>query len=367
MPTALAWPMSSKRYNWAFEADPEPALNNRVISCPRGKCLGGSSSINGMVYVRGHRSTFDEWHELGATGWDYKSILPYFIKAENWNGRDPCPYRGKNGPLHVKFGDNAAGTDLYSLFERAGAEAGYGTTEDYNAHRQEGFGKMAMTVFHDGPKKGMRCSTSSAYLHPTLKSHGDLLHVKTNVTTKKIIFHRKKKNGTASDNPKAVGVQYVHDDNLGTVHEIFAQKEVILCAGAIQSPQLLQVSGIGDRNHLTAIGLKGDEIIVDNPFVGQNLQDHLELYFQQEVSHGSLAPVVSSYWEQFKIGLRWILYRDGLGATNQFESAAFVRSSPTKTFPDVQFHFLPVGISYDGVSLAPSDTGHSMQVRVLLN
>lgn len=362
MPTALAWPMTSKRYNWAFEADPEPTLNNRIISCPRGKGLGGSSSINGMVYVRGHAATFDQWHhEMGALGWDYASVLPYFVKAECWKGPH-SQYRGKDGPLHNKFGDNAAQTELFDLFVQAGAEAGYGSTADYNASRQEGFGPMAMTVFHSGPNKGMRCSTASAYLHPALERHGDLLHVRTNAMTRKIIFDN---NQTTATEPKAIGVEYVEGDNPEKVRQVRAKKEVILCAGSIQSPQLLQVSGIGDKDHLLAIGLAEDEIIVDNRHVGQNLQDHLELYFQQEVIPPiSISPVMRSYWQQFKVGWEWIFFRRGLGATNHFESAAFVRSSPDKTFPDVQFHFLPIGISYDGVSLAPSSTGHSMQVHV---
>jgi len=364
--TALAWPMASSRYNWGFLAEPEPALNNRRVTCPRGKGLGGSSSINGMVYVRGHPNDFDRWaDELGATDWSFRHVLPYFRKAEHWQGGDDYPYRGTDGPLHVKFGDNAANTPLFDCFMKAGDEAGYGTTPDYNGQRQEGFSRMPMTVFHSGPMKGLRCSTASAYLHPALQKYGDRLTVKTSAMTKKILLEHQEKSHSQNSNtrestPIAVGVEY--NDNSGQVHQIRANKEVIIAAGSIQTPQLLQVSGIGDPNHLDSIGVP---VTVANPNVGQNLQDHLELYFQQEVLPPiSIAPVIGSYWKQLLLGLEWIFNRTGLGATNHFESAAFVRSSSTKTYPDVQFHFLPVGLSYDGQSLAQSKSGHSMQIHV---
>lgn len=357
MPTALAWPMSSPRYNWGFLAEPEPALDNRRVTCPRGKGLGGSSSVNGMVYVRGHPEDFQKWEEMGATNWGYRHVLPYFKKAENWQGGSNT-YRATDGPLHVKFGDNAANTPLFDLFIKAGGEAGYGTTDDYNAQRQEGFGSMPMTVFHSGPMKGLRCSTASAYLHPAIKAAADKLVVKTQVMTRKVLL------GPDADNPqgqpRAVGVEYI--DSNGKTHELKANKEVILSAGSIQTPQLLQVSGIGDASHLESIGVRP---LVKNSNVGQNLQDHLELYFQQEVlTPISIAPIMSSYFKKLQLGLQWILTRTGLGATNHFESAAFLRSSSSKSYPDVQFHFLPVGVSYDGVSLADSKSGHSMQVHI---
>ena len=355
MPSALAFPMSHSRYNWDFSAEPEPALKGRVVSCPRGRGLGGSSSINGMVYVRGHPEDYNTWERLGATGWNYNSVLPYFAKAENWQGGNRVPYRGTEGPLHVKFGDNAAQTPLWNAFVQAGIQAGYGTTEDYNAQRQEGFSEMAMTVFHSGPLKGMRCSTASAYLHPALAQYPDRLTVQTQAMTQSIVFDAE------SATPRAIGVEYM-DTKTGTTQRIMANKEVILCAGAIQTPQLLQVSGIGDPHHLESIGVA---TIVPNQHVGQNLQDHLELYFQQEVKPAiSIAPIIASYFQKFKLGLEWILTRQGLGATNHFERCAFVRSSPDKSYPDVQFHFIPVGISYDGVTLAQSPSGHSMQIHV---
>lgn len=344
-----------------------------MISCPRGKVLGGSSSINGMVYVRGHSKDFDGWQELGADGWGYANVLPYFKRAENWNaGRGgeegeggiselESYYRGKDGPLHVKNGDNAASTPLFEAFIKAGGEAGYGIARDYNSQRQEGFGPMAMTIFHDGPLKGMRCSTSSAYLHPALQQYGDKITVNTGVLAKRILFDNVATSSTSMEKKaRAVGVEY--NDASGNTHQIMAEKEVIACTGSIQTPQLLQVSGIGDEEHLQSIGV---ETIFHNEHVGQNLQDHLELYFQQEVIPPiSIAPVMSSRFQQLKLGLQWILTRTGLGATNHFESAAFVRSSSDKTYPDIQFHFLPVGVSYDGVTLAKSKSEHSMQIHI---
>ena len=309
-----------------------------------------------MVYVRGHPKDFQRWEELGATNWDYHHVLPYFKKAENWQGGSNI-YRATDGPLDVKFGDNPANTLLFDAFIQAGGEAGYGTTDDYNAQRQEGFSRMPMTIFHSGPMKGLRCSTASAYLHPALRTYRDKLQVETQVVTHKVMLESC---GGGLGAPRAVGVEY--SDSSGKLHELKANKEVILSAGSIQTPQLLQVSGIGNPSHLKSIGVVPR---VENPNVGQNLQDHLELYFQQEVLPPiSIAPVMSSYIKKLQLGLQWIFTRTGLGATNHFESAAFVRSSSSKSYPDIQFHFLPVGISYDGVSLADSKSGHSLQVHV---
>lgn len=310
-----------------------------------------------MVYVRGHPSDFDNWEKLGAQGWNYNNVLPYFRRAEHWQGGENLPYRGVDGPLHVKFGDNAANTPLFEAFIKAGDEAGYGTIDDYNASRQEGFGKMAMTVFHSGKNKGMRCSVASAYLHPTLAEHGDSLSVVRDAYAQRILFDGSRN----CDPPRAIGIEYFDAKSCDT-KQIMVNKEVIVCTGSIQTPQLLQVSGIGDQEHLKSIGV---DIVCDNPNVGQNLQDHLELYFQQEVKPPiSIAPVMSSPLKQLMLGLEWIFSRTGLGATNHFESCAFVRSSSKKTYPDIQFHFLPVGLSYDGVTLAHSKTGHSMQIHI---
>jgi len=205
----------------------------------------------------------------------------------------------------------------------------------------------------------LRCSAASAYLHPAIKKHGDKLVVQTDVMTQRILFDCAARS-MDGDKPVAKGVEYI--DSSGASRQILAKEEVIVCAGSIQTPQLLQISGIGRREHLESIGV---ETVYHNEHVGQNLRDHLELYFQQEVKQPiSIAPLMTSRLRQLKLGLEWILTRQGLGSTNHFESAAFVRSSPKKDYPDVQFHFLPVGLSYDGITLAESKTGHSMQIHI---
>ena len=290
-----------------------------------------------MVYVRGHPEDFNSWENLGALGWSYNNVLPYFCRAENWAHGEDLPYRGTDGPLHVKNGDNAAKTQLFEAFIKAGDEAGYGITQDYNAARQEGFCKMAMTVFHSGPNRGMRCSAASSYLHPALKKSAGNLSVLTHAHTQKVLFD----NVGNNDQPTAVGIEYT-DTKYGLTRQIMAKKEVIICTGSIQTPQLLQCSGIGDTELLESIDV---DPIYHNPNVGQNLQDHLELYFQLEVKPPiSIAPLLRNPLRQLKLGMEWILTRKGLGATNHFESCAFIRSSPSKKYPDVQFHFLPVGL-----------------------
>ena len=383
MPTALAMPMHFEKYNWKYIAEPEPNLNGRIIHCPRGKGLGGSSSINGMVYVRGHKLDFDYWEsKYGANGWNYENVLPYFKRAENWGGYNSdddtveTDYRGKHGPLHVKFGNNACNTPLFDAFVNAGIDAGYGYTSDYNASKQEGFGSKAMTVYHSGSNQGKRCSTASSYLHPTLARYPNLLNVETNAYIQRIIWDFELSVGNNDQNktiektspPRAVGIEY--KDISGVLQRVPVNKEVIICAGAIESPHILQVSGIGDPNHLQRVfNNSGDSaernVVVANRNVGLNLQDHLELYFQQEVSKPvSMTPIVQSYLRKLLVGIEWIFWNrnTGLGSTNHFESAAFVRSSSKQPYPDVQFHFLPVAVSYDGQSITPSNSGHSMQV-----
>ena len=382
IPTALAMPMHYNKYNWKYVIEPSKHLNNRIIHCPRGKGLGGSSSINGMVYVRGHHMDFDLWDtKYGATGWNYSNVLPYFMKAENWEGYNTndggedketmSTYRGKFGPLHVKNGVNACNTPLYDAFIQAGVEAGYGYTSDYNGSRQEGFSRKAMTVYHSGNKKGQRCSTSSAYLHPAVVKHPNLLSVETNSNIQRIMWdfeisdgRNNKKDDTTKKPPRAVGIEYI--DKSGTLQRLPVNKEVILCAGAIESPHILQVSGVGNPSHLQQIH---QDVVVNNPNVGMNLQDHLELYFQQEVLKPiSMTPIVTSNLRKLWVGIEWLLgRRNGLASTNHFESAAFVRSSPQMTYPDIQFHFLPVAVSYDGQSITPSNSGHSMQIHIGCN
>jgi choline dehydrogenase len=336
MPTALSIPMNTEKYAWQFHTEPEPYLNNRRMHCPRGKVLGGSSSINGMVYVRGHARDFDEWAEHGATDWDYQHCLPYFRKADDW-AFGTNDYRAQGGPLSVNNG-NQMQNPLYRTFIEAGVQAGYLSTEDYNAQQQEGFGPMHMTV-----KNGLRWSTANAYLKPVLKRLN--LQVITQAMTQCILFEGK----------RAVGVSFLKG---GQEQQAKARLEVILSAGAIGSPQLLQVSGIGPATVLQDAGVP---VVHDLPGVGENLQDHLEFYFQfrckQPITlNGQLDP-----WHKFLIGARWLLKRDGLGATNHFESCAFIRSKPGIEWPDIQYHFLPAAMRYDGRS---AFDGHGFQVHV---
>ncbi len=323
MPTALSIPMNTKKYAWQFETEPEPYLDNRRMHCPRGKVLGGSSSINGMVYVRGHARDFDEWQEQGAEGWDYRHCLPYFKKAETWafGGDD---YRGDQGPLGVNNGNNMK-NPLYKAFVDAGVDAGYFATDDYNGARQEGFGAMHMTV-----KNGRRWSTANAYLRPAMER--DNLTVVTHALVHKVLL----------DGKQATGVRYEKD---GKTVDVQASREVLLCAGSIGSPHLLQLSGIGNREVLEQAGIPLNHEL---PGVGGNLQDHLEFYFQfrckQPVSlNGKL-----DWWNKLKIGVRWLLKKDGLGATNHFESCGFIRSKAGVEWPDLQYHFLPAAMRYDG-------------------
>ncbi|USD23554.1 choline dehydrogenase [Microbulbifer variabilis] len=336
MPTALSIPMNTDKYAWQFMTEPEPYLDNRSMHCPRGKVLGGSSSINGMVYVRGHAKDFDEWAQHGAEGWDYAHCLPYFKRSETWafGGDD---YRGDEGPLGVNNGNEMA-NPLYGAFIEAGKEAGYDYTADYNGEQQEGFGPMHMTV-----KDGKRWSTANAYLKPAMQRPN--LSVLTHATVHKVILEGK----------RAVGIKL---ERKGKILEFKARQEVILSAGPIGSPHLLQLSGIGDPDTLAEAGI---ELQHELPGVGQNLQDHLEFYFQfrcnQPISlNGKLDP-----WNKFLIGARWILKKDGLGATNHFESCGFIRSKENVEWPDLQYHFLPAAMRYDG---REAFDGHGFQVHI---
>lgn len=342
MPTALSIPMNSDKYAWQFETEPEPHLDNRRMHCPRGKVLGGSSSINGMVYVRGHAKDFDEWAEQGAHGWDYQHCLPYFKKAETWAfGGDS--YRGEQGPLGVNNG-NGMKNPLYQAFIDAGQEAGYDFTDDYNGAQQEGFGKMHMTV-----KNGRRSSTANAYLRPALaKSKARAkpnLHVVTHATVQKVTL----------DNKRATGIRYLHKGKLVTAT---ARKEVILSAGSIGSPHLLQLSGIGPREVLQQAGV---EVQHELPGVGENLQDHLEFYFQFKCKQAITLNGKLDWFNKGLIGVQWILNKSGLGATNHFESCGFIRSKAGVEWPDLQYHFLPAAMRYDGRA---AFKGHGFQVHI---
>ena len=336
MPTALSYPMANPKYNWGYNSESEPALDGRSITCPRGKVMGGSSSINGMVYVRGHACDFDEWEAAGAKGWGYKNCLPYFKRAETWRGGKD-DYRGGEGPLGTGGGNNMK-NPLYSAFIKAGDEAGYGTTTDYNGYRQEGFGPMHMTV-----SGGVRESTSRAYLDP-VRSRSNL-HVVDKSLVQKLIF----------DGKKAVGVAYVRR---GSQHTAYTRGEVILSAGAIGSPAILQMSGIGPKAILKEAGV---DQLHDLPGVGDNLQDHLEVYFQFHCKQKITLNNKLGLFAKALIGIRWVLFKSGLGATNHFESCAFIRSKPGLKSPDIQYHFLPAAMRYDGT---PSIKGHGFQVHV---
>lgn len=336
MPTALSIPMNSKKYAWQFESQPEPFLDDRRMHCPRGKVLGGSSSINGMVYVRGHAKDFDEWQQHGAQEWDYAHCLPYFKKSEDW-AFSANEYRAKDGPLGVNNG-NEMKNPLYRAFIDAGVEAGYFETQDYNAGQQEGFGPMHMTV-----KNGVRASTANAYLRPAMVRNN--LTVITHALVHKVLLEGK----------KAVGVRYEHK---GKVVDISAQKEVILSAGSIGSPHILQLSGIGPKAALEAANI---EVKHDLPGVGENLQDHLEFYFQFKCKQPITLNGKLDWWSKLLIGTRWILSKKGLGSTNHFESCGFIRSKASVEWPDLQYHFLPAAMRYDGKE---AFAGHGFQVHV---
>ncbi len=340
MPSALAIPMNMPRYNWGFESEPEPWLDNRRLDCPRGKVLGGSSSINGMVYVRGHGADFDEWEEHGAKGWGYRHCLPYFRRAETWTEGeegDGDEYRGGDGPLTTSNG-NGMISPLYGAFIDAGKQAGYLETDDYNGYQQDGFGPMHMTAAN-----GVRASTANVYLKPVMGRKN--LRIIMFAECDRILM----------DGTKATGVRYRRDGGYIDVH---ADKEVILSAGSVGSPVILQRSGIGPAHVLRNAGV---EVIADRPGVGANLQDHLEVYFQFECNEPITLNGQLSLFNKALIGARWLLFKDGLGATNHFESCGFVRSKPGIKWPDIQFHFLPAAIRYDG---RLAFDGHGFQVHV---
>lgn len=338
MPAALSYPMNMRLYDWGYKSEPEPHLGGRQLACPRGKVIGGSSSINGMVYVRGHARDYDTWAEMGATGWGYADVLPYFKRLESWHsgghGGD-ADWRGKDGPLHVSRGPRQ--NPLYAAFVEAGRQAGYQTTDDYNGEKQEGFGPMEQTVHN-----GRRWSAANAYLRPALKrKYCELVRG----LAEKIIMTE----------GRATGVQIKRGSTSQIIH---ARKEVILASGSINSPKLLMLSGIGPGAHL---GEHGIELVADRPGVGQNLQDHLELYIQMAASQ----PItLFKHWNLFSkalIGAQWLFTKTGLGASNQFESAGFIRSQSGIEYPNIQFHFLPMAVRYDGKAAAE---GHGFQAHV---
>jgi choline dehydrogenase len=335
MPAALSIPMNSEIYSWGYVSEPEPHLNGRRVLCPRGKVLGGSSSINGLVYVRGHPLDFERWEEEGAKGWGYRNVLPYFRRAESFRGGGDA-WRGDAGPLATAPGRKC--NPLYDAFIEAGREAGYQVSADLNGERQEGFGPLDMTV-----RDGVRASTANAYLRPAMKRPN--LRVVTHALATRIAFEGR----------RAVGV---YCRRRGRVQKIVARREVILCGGPINSPQLLKLSGIGPAEELKALGI---DVVADRPGVGENLQDHLEFTVQVASKQPITLYSHTGLFKRGLIGAEWLLRGKGLGASNHFEAGGFIRSRAGVRYPDIQFHFLPMAVAYDGSTLARE---HGFQAHV---
>ncbi len=335
MPAALTYPLTSKTYNWWYESDPEPFMNNRRIYQPRGKVLGGSSCINGMIYIRGNAMDYEKWaQEDGLQNWSYAHCLPYFKRFERrMIGADA--YQGAAGPMYLTTPE--CDNPLFDAFFMATRQAGYPLTKDVNGFQQEGFGRFDRTCY-----RGRRWNAARAYVHP-VKNRGNLT-VKCRTMATRILF----------DGKKAIGVEYKKGKRL---HRAYAA-EIVCCGGAINSPQLLQLSGIGRADDLTALGI---DVVQDLPGVGQNLQDHLELYVQYACKKPvSMYPALKWYRQPW-IGMKWLFGRTGEAATNHFEAGGFIRGNDRVTHPNIQFHFLPIAIRYDGS--APRQ-GHGYQVHI---
>jgi choline dehydrogenase len=335
MPSALSIPMNMKRFNWFYHTQPEPYLDGRRMHTPRGKVLGGSSSINGLVYIRGNPDDFNGWQAQGAVGWSYRDVLPYFRRAET-RQEGGNAYRGGSGPLQTRYG--SLRNPLHAAWLAASREAGYPSTDDVNGMQQEGFGRMDMTV-----GEGRRSSAANAYLRPAMTRSN--LKVITHALVSRILF----------DGRRAIGVEYLRG---GSMHRVDANVEVILCGGPINSPQLLKLSGVGPGAELND---KQIPLVHELAGVGENLQDHLEFYFQVASKEPVTLYSSISLWSRAWIGARWLLRKDGLGATNHFETCGFIRSRPGIPYPNIQYHFLPLAVAYDGSSLAQE---HGFQAHV---
>jgi choline dehydrogenase len=335
MPGALSYPMNMGIYDWGLQTEPEPHLGGRVLATPRGKVIGGSSSINGMVYVRGHARDYDTWAEMGADGWAYADVLPYFKRMEQSHGGSGPEFRGTDGPLHITRGPRE--NPLFNAFIEAGRQAGYPVTTDYNGQQQEGFGPMEATIW-----KGRRWSAANAYLRPAMAGG--------NVQIVRGLARRVVMEGT-----RAVGVEV---EVRGQVQVIRAGHEVVLAASSINTPKLLMLSGIGPAQHLRDHGV---QVVADRPGVGANLQDHLEIYMQFAASQPITLYKHWNLWGKARVGAQWLFTGKGLGASNQFEACAFIRSKPGVDYPDIQYHFLPIAVRYDGKAAAE---GHGFQAHV---
>jgi len=331
MPAALAFPIGNRRYDWMYESEPEPFMHGRRIYHARGKILGGSSSINGMIFQRGNPLDYERWAaEPGLEHWDYAHCLPYFKRMETClAGADE--YRGGDGPLVLERGP--AASPLFDAFFEAVQQAGYPLTDDVNGRRQEGFARFDRTIH-----RGRRLSAARAYLHPVLGRPN--LEVRTRAFVERVVF----------DGTRAVGVE--------VDGEVVRADEVILCGGAINSPQLLQLSGVGDVDDLESLGI---DVVAHLPGVGANLQDHLEVYVQHACTQPVSVQSALKKWKRPLIGAQWLFLRSGPGATNHFEAGGFVRSNDDVAYPNLMFHFLPLAIRYDGSAPASE---HGYQVHV---
>jgi len=336
MPAALAFPIGNKHYDWGYESEPEPFMNNRKIYHARGKVLGGSGSINGMIWQRGNPLDFERWsQDPGMESWDYAHCLPYFKKIENCIADPTNPFRGDSGPLELERGPIKS--PLFAAFFKATVQAGYPTTDDVNGFKQEGF-----AAFDRNVRRGRRLSSARAYLHPVMKRKN--LTVKTRAMVSRVIFEDK----------RAVGVEVI----IKGKKEIITGKEIILCGGAINTPQILQLSGIGNASELATLGI---DVVHDLPGVGENLQDHLEVYVQYACKQPVSMQPMLKLWRRPFIGAQWLFFRSGPGSTNHFEAGGFARSNNDVKYPNLMFHFLPLAIRYDGT--APSG-GHGYQVHI---
>ena len=338
MPAALAYPIGSRFYDWKYESEPEPYMDGRRVYHARGKVLGGSSSINGMIFQRGNPQDYEKWAlRPGMSDWTYAHCLPYFKRMESClAGADD--WRGGDGPLELERGP--ATNPLFRAWLDAGAQAGFRRTDDVNGFRQEGF-----AAFDKNVRRGRRLSAARAYLHPVMDRHN--LTVITRAQANRVVF----------DGVRAVGVEYRRNGRDRVVHGA----EIISCGGAFNSPQLLQLSGIGDPDHLRPLGV---EMVHALPGVGENMQDHLEVYIQYACKQPVSMQKHLAHWRKPWIGLQW-LFRRGPAATNHFEAGAFVKSNPDEPYPNLMFHFLPLAIRYDGSSqTGPMTTGDGYQVHV---
>ena len=338
MPAALAFPIGSRFYDWKYESEPEPFMHGRRIYHARGKILGGSSSINGMIFQRGNPLDFERWAaDPGMGTWDFAHCLPYFRRMEDTLAARPDdPWRGHGGPLPLERGP--ATNPLFGAFFAAVQEAGYPLTDDVNGYRQEGFARFDRNI-----RRGRRISAARAYLHPVMRRPN--LTIRTGAFVTRVLFEGR----------RAVGVEY--QPSRGGTRRVIAG-EVILAGGSINSPQLLQLSGVGNGAELGALGIP---VVADVPGVGEHLQDHLEVYIQYRASQPvSMQPSLQK-WRRPMIGAQWLFFRRGPGATNHFEGGGFVRSNDHVAYPNLMFHFLPLAIRYDGSS--PTG-GHGYQVHV---